>query len=97
MRSNRRREGAINALDAGFDGVEFHGVFGYLIDQFLQDGVNQRTDPYGGSVENRARFLLEVIDAVCQVWGDHRVGIKLQITRGPVGLACRCAAMPIGQ
>lgn len=71
------RQGAANALEAGFDGVELHGAFGYLIDQFLQDGSNQRTDAYGGSVENRARFLLEVVDAACRVWGDHRVGIKL--------------------
>lgn len=71
------RQGAENALKAGFDGVELHGAFGYLIDQFLQDGSNQRTDEYGGSIENRARFLLEVVEAVCQVWGSDRVGIKL--------------------
>jgi N-ethylmaleimide reductase len=71
------RQGAINALDAGFDGVELHGAFGYLIDQFLQDGANQRTDQYGGAIENRARFLLEVVEAVCQVWEGDRVGIKL--------------------
>jgi len=71
------RQGAENALNAGFDGVELHGAFGYLIDQFLQDGSNQRTDQYGGSIENRARFLLEVVEAVCQVWGSDRVGIKL--------------------
>ncbi|MGD1854453.1 MAG: alkene reductase [Leptolyngbyaceae cyanobacterium] len=71
------RQGAINAMAAGFDGVELHGAFGYLIDQFLQDGANQRSDQYGGSVENRARFLLEVVAAVCDVWGDSRVGIKL--------------------
>ena len=56
---------------------ELHGAFGYLIDQFLQDGSNQRTDEYGGSVENRARFLLEVVEAVTSVWGGDRVGIKL--------------------
>lgn len=71
------RKGAENALAAGFDGVEFHGAFGYLIDQFLQDGSNQRTDEYGGSVENRARFLLEVVEAAASVWGADRVGIKL--------------------
>lgn len=71
------RQGSKNAMQAGFDGVELHGAFGYLIDQFLQDGSNQRTDQYGGSIENRARFLLEVVEAVCQVWGSHQVGIKL--------------------
>jgi N-ethylmaleimide reductase len=71
------RQGAKNAMQAGFDGVELHGAFGYLIDHFLQDGSNQRTDHYGGSIQNRARFLLEVVDAVCQVWGGDRVGIKL--------------------
>lgn len=71
------RQGAVNAMTAGFDGIELHGAFGYLIDQFLQDGANQRTDRYGGSLENRARFLLEVVEAVCQVCGGSRVGIKL--------------------
>ena len=71
------RQGAENAMNAGFDGVELHGAFGYLIDQFLQDGSNQRTDQYGGSIENRARFLLEVVEAVCQGWENNRVGIKL--------------------
>ena len=71
------RKGAENALAAGFDGVELHGAFGYLIDQFLQDGSNQRTDEYGGSIENRARFLLEVVEAVADVWGADRVGVKL--------------------
>lgn len=71
------RFGAENAKTAGFDGVELHGAFGYLIDQFLQDGSNQRIDEYGGSIENRARFLLEVVEAVSQVWGAERVGIKL--------------------
>jgi N-ethylmaleimide reductase len=68
---------AENAYKAGFDGVELHGAFGYLIDQFLQDGSNQRTDEYGGSVENRAKFLLDVVKAVSSVWGADRVGIKL--------------------
>jgi N-ethylmaleimide reductase len=71
------RQGAENAMAAGFDGVELHGAFGYLIDQFLQDGSNQRDDEYGGSIENRARFLLEVVPAVSSVWGSNRVGIKL--------------------
>ncbi len=71
------RKGAENAIKAGFDGVELHGAFGYLIDQFLQDGSNQRSDIYGGSIENRARFLLEVMDAVTSVWGSEKVGIKL--------------------
>ncbi|MEM1367031.1 MAG: alkene reductase [Cyanobacteria bacterium P01_H01_bin.15] len=68
---------AQNAQAAGFDGVEIHGAFGYLIDQFLQDVSNQRTDKYGGSLENRLRFLTEVVTAVCKVWGGDRVGIKL--------------------
>jgi N-ethylmaleimide reductase len=71
------RQGAKNAITAGFDGVELHGAFGYLIDQFLQDVSNQRTDRYGGSIENRARFLLEVVAVVSEVWGGDRVGIKL--------------------
>lgn len=71
------RRGAQNALAAGFDGVEIHGANGYLPDQFLRDGVNKRTDAYGGSVENRARFLLEVVDAAVGVWGKDRVGVRL--------------------
>lgn len=71
------RQAAVNAQQAGFDGIELHGAFGYLIDQFLQDGSNQRQDKYGGSIENRARFLLEVVEAVTQVWGGDYVGIKL--------------------
>lgn len=71
------REGAENALAAGFDGVEIHGANGYLLDQFLRDGTNHRTDKYGGSVENRARLLLEVTEAVISVWGSHRVGVRL--------------------
>ncbi|KYC38069.1 alkene reductase [Scytonema hofmannii PCC 7110] len=67
---------AENARTAEFDGVELHGAFGYLIDQFLQDGSNHRTDEYGGSIENRAKFLLEVVEAVASVWGGNRVGIK---------------------
>ncbi len=71
------RQGAKNAQAAGFDGVEIHGAFGYLPDQFLQDGTNQRQDDYGGSVENRARFLLEVTAAAVEVWRADRVGVKL--------------------
>jgi N-ethylmaleimide reductase len=71
------RQGAENALTAGFDGIELHGAFGYLIDQFLQDNANHRDDNYGGSLANRTRFLLEVVEAVTQVWGAKRVGIKL--------------------
>ena len=68
---------ATNAKAAGFDGVEIHGANGYLIDQFLQDSTNHRTDEYGGSIENRARFLMEVTDAVVSVWGADRVGVHL--------------------
>jgi len=71
------RKGAKNAMDAGFDGVEIHGANGYLLDQFLRDGANHRTDAYGGSIENRARLMLEVVEAVCSVWGGNRVGIRL--------------------
>jgi 2,4-dienoyl-CoA reductase-like NADH-dependent reductase (Old Yellow Enzyme family) len=71
------RKGAENAKRAGFDGVEIHGANGYLIDQFLQDGTNTRTDQYGGSIENRARFMLEVTDAVISVWGADRVGMHI--------------------
>ncbi|MEJ7805469.1 MAG: alkene reductase [Telluria sp.] len=71
------RKGAENAKLAGFDGVEIHGANGYLLDQFLQDGTNQRTDIYGGSVENRARLMLEVTDACIAVWGAGRVGMHL--------------------
>lgn len=71
------RQGAQNALKAGFDGVEVHGANGYLIDEFLLDGSNQRTDRYGGSIVNRVRFLLEVVDAVTSVWEKNRVGVRL--------------------
>jgi 2,4-dienoyl-CoA reductase-like NADH-dependent reductase (Old Yellow Enzyme family) len=71
------RRGAENALAAGFDGVEIHGANGYLLDQFLQDGSNHRTDAYGGSVENRARLMLEAVDAAISVWGPARVGLHL--------------------
>ncbi|HWW26053.1 MAG TPA: alkene reductase [Caulobacter sp.] len=71
------RKGAENAKAAGFDGVEIHGANGYLIDQFLQDGSNQRTDRYGGSIENRGRLMLEVADAAASVFGPGRVGMHL--------------------
>ena len=71
------RQAAENALQAGFDGVEVHGANGYLLDEFLRDGVNKRTGPYGGPLENRARLLLEVIEAHCAVWGSDRVGVRL--------------------
>ena len=71
------RKGAENAKKAGFDGVELHGANGYLLDQFLQSSTNQRTDAYGGSLENRARLMLEVTDAVISVWGPGRVGMHL--------------------
>ena len=71
------RVGAENAKLAGFDGVEIHGANGYLLDQFLQDKTNQRTDIYGGPIENRARLMLEVTDAVISVWGADRVGMHL--------------------
>jgi 2,4-dienoyl-CoA reductase-like NADH-dependent reductase (Old Yellow Enzyme family) len=70
--------GALNAKEAGFDGVDIHAANGYLIDQFLQDSTNQRSDRYGGPIENRSRFLLEVTDAVTQVWGPDRVGVHLR-------------------
>ncbi len=71
------RTAAENAKAAGFDGVEVHGANGYLLDQFLRDGTNHRDGPYGGSLENRARLLLEVTDAVIGVWGAGRVGVRI--------------------
>jgi N-ethylmaleimide reductase len=71
------RRAAQRAKEAGFDGVEVHGANGYLIDQFLQDNSNRRTDAYGGSIENRARFLIEVLKAVISVWGADRVGVRI--------------------
>lgn len=71
------RSGAARALQAGFDGVEIHGANGYLPDQFLQDGTNKRTDAYGGPIENRTRFLLEVTQAAISVWGADRVGVRV--------------------
>src|SRR5260370_631934 len=77
------REAANNELKAGFDGVEVHGANGYLIEQFLQSHTNLRTDRYGGSIENRVRFLMEVTEAVIEVWGSNRVGVRLS----PYGVA----------
>jgi N-ethylmaleimide reductase len=77
------RQAAENALKAGFDGVEIHGANGYLIEQFLQSHTNLRTDRYGGSIENRTRFLMEVTQAVIDVWGADRVGVRLS----PYGVA----------
>ena len=84
---NAYRQGAQNAKAAGFDGVEIHGANGYLLDQFLQDSTNHRQDQYGGSIENRARLMLEVTDAVISVWGPGRVGMHL---------APRCDAHSMG-
>jgi N-ethylmaleimide reductase len=92
---NSFKQAAENAKAAGFDGVEIHGANGYLLDQFLRDGSNQRQGPYGGSLENRARLMFEVIDAVCGVWGCDRVGLRLSPLnsfndmrdRDPIGLA----------
>jgi 2,4-dienoyl-CoA reductase-like NADH-dependent reductase (Old Yellow Enzyme family) len=71
------RRGAENAKRAGFDGVELHGANGYLLDQFLQDGSNRRDDAYGGPIENRARLMLEAVDAAASVFGPQRVGLHL--------------------
>lgn len=71
------RQAAVNAKEAGFDGVEIHAANGYIIDQFLRDGTNQRTDGYGGSIENRCRFLKEVVEAVIPVFGSGRTGVRL--------------------
>lgn len=89
------RQAAVNAMAAGFDGVEVHGANGYLLDQFLRDGSNRRTGPYGGPIEHRARLLIEVVLAVCSVWGSERVGVRLSplnsyndmIDSDPVALA----------
>ena len=71
------RKAAENALAAGFDGIEVHGANGYLLDEFLRDGSNTRSGPYGGPIENRARLMLEVLDACVGVWGEGRVGLRL--------------------
>lgn len=71
------KKAAHTSLNAGFDGVEVHGANGYLLDQFLRDGTNHRNDVYGGSIENRSRLLLEVVEAVSNIWGADRVGVRL--------------------
>ena len=89
------RKAAENAKAAGFDGVEVHGANGYLLDEFLRDGANKRGGPYGGTMENRARLLFEVIAVVSSVWGSDRVGLRISplnsynsmIDSDPVGLA----------
>jgi N-ethylmaleimide reductase len=94
------RRAARNAEAAGFDGVEIHAANGYLLDQFLRSESNQRSGPYGGPLENRARLLLEVVDAVVEVWGADRVGVRLSplnsynsmLDRDPLGLTSFVAA-----
>jgi 2,4-dienoyl-CoA reductase-like NADH-dependent reductase (Old Yellow Enzyme family) len=81
------RRGAENAQAAGFDGVELHGANGYLLDQFLQDGTNKRTDEYGGPIENRARLMLEAADAAISVWGADRVAMHLAPRSGAHGVS----------
>jgi N-ethylmaleimide reductase len=75
--AERYAQAAHNAMEAGFDGVEVHAGNGYLLDQFLRSSTNRRTDAYGGSKENRARLLLEVMGAVCKAIGNDRVGLRL--------------------
>jgi N-ethylmaleimide reductase len=82
-------QGARNAIAAGFDGVEVHGANGYLIDQFLRDGTNKRTDAYGGRIENRMRFLLEVVDAVTAAVGADRTGVRVSPQNGQNDIADR--------
>ncbi|MEQ6885606.1 alkene reductase [Salicola sp. Rm-C-2C1-2] len=74
------RRGAENAREAGFDGIQIHAANGYLLDQFIKSGTNHRTDEYGGSVENRLRFLMMVVEAVKQVWPTSRIGIRVSPT-----------------
>ena len=76
------KKAAENAKAAGFDGVEVHGANGYLLDEFLRDGANKRTGPYGGTVENRARLMLEVVEAAAGVWGGDRVGLRISPLNG---------------
>ena len=83
---NQFRRAAVFAQQAGFDGVELHAANGYLIDQFLRDGSNQRTDLYGGSVANRVRFLIEVVDAVTEVYSADRVGVRLSPLSAMMGM-----------
>ncbi|GAB4858542.1 hypothetical protein Ancab_010017 [Ancistrocladus abbreviatus] len=93
------RQGALNAIRAGFDGVTLHGAFGYIIDQFIKDGINDRTDEYGGSLENRLKFLERVVDAAVAAVGVDRVALKISPTvyiadahdSDPLGLALAIA------
>lgn len=71
------RQAAVNAIKAGFDGVEIHGAHGYLIDQFLKDGINDRKDSYGGNITNRCRFLVEILRSVCSNIGSERVAVRI--------------------
>lgn len=80
------RQAAINAIEAGFDGVEIHGANGYLIDQFINSGSNKRTDIYGGSIENRCRFALEIVDAIVDAIGADRTAIRFSPAGGVQGM-----------
>jgi len=80
------RKAAVNAKSAGFDGIELHAANGYLLDQFLRDGSNKRTDAYGGSVENRSRLLIEVLEALTEVWPAGRIGLRLSPFSGFNGI-----------
>lgn len=82
------RQAAINSVTAGFDGVEVHGANGYLLEQFVKDGANQRTDAYGGSIENRARLLLEVTTAVAKAIGAERTGVRISPVSPANGISC---------
>lgn len=85
---NDFRQAAANAITAGFDGVEIHGANGYLLEQFIKDGANERTDSYGGSIENRARLLLEVTDAVANEIGAGRTGVRISPVSPANGISC---------
>lgn len=94
------RKAAENAKAAGFDAVEVHGANGYLLDEFLRDGANKRSGPYGGSIENRSRLMLEVVEAVASVWGGDRVGLRISplnsynsmVDSDPIGLTTYVAS-----
>jgi N-ethylmaleimide reductase len=94
------KKSAENAQAAGFDGIEVHGANGYLLDEFLRDGANKRTGPYGGPIKNRARLMFEVLEAVSSVWGSDRVGLRISplssfnsmIDSDPIGLSTFLAA-----
>ena len=85
---NDFRQAAANAIAAGFDGVEIHGANGYLLEQFIKDGANQRTDAYGGSIENRARLLLDVVSAVVKEIGAGRTGVRISPVSPANGMSC---------